>query len=264
MVPTSGVRFRPQRRHAGAELDYTRYNLVTGVNPDGTPVYGAPVLGFADAVACPDTGIANCDVISDGVATPTEATVAKNLKPQSVDEFIVGIERSLGNGIRVGLYGQYRKLNESLEDIAIDASVLAYCTAQNVVGCDDIWTGFHQYVLANPGSGSLITLSDPLPGETTLRTVDFSGADLGYPKAKRTYKSITATFDRDFDGKWGVSGSYTWSESKGNIEGGIRSDNGQTDSGLTTAFDQPGLTDGTYGFLPGHAQHRRRRRDRRR
>ena len=243
-------------RLAGAELDYTRYNLVSGVNPDDTPILGAPVLGFADAVACPDTGIANCDVISDGVATPTEATVAKNLKPQSVDEFIVGIERSIGNGIRVGLYGQYRKLNESLEDIAIDASVLAYCTAQAIAGCDDIWTGFHQYVLANPGSASQITLSDPLPGETTLRTVDFSASDLGYPKAERTYKAITATFDRDFDGKWGISGSYTWSESKGNIEGGIRSDNGQTDSGLTTAFDQPGLTDGAYGFLPGHAEHK--------
>ena len=55
---------------------------------------------------------------------------------------------------------------------------------------------------------------------------------------------------------WSLSGSYTWSKSEGNIEGGIRSDNGQTDSGLTTAFDQPGLTDGTFGPLPGDSTHK--------
>lgn len=243
-------------RLAGAELDYTRYNLVSGVNADNTPILGAPVLGFADAATCPDSAIQNCDIISDGVATATEATVAKNLKPQSVDEFIIGVEQSLGNNMRVGLFGQYRKLNESLEDVAIDAAVLAYCDAEGIADCDSTWTGFHQYVLVNPGAPSRITLSDPVNGETTLRTVDFSAGDLGYPKAKRTYKAVTATFDRDFDGVWSLSGSYTWSKSEGNIEGGIRSDNGQTDSGLTTAFDQPGLTDGAFGLLPGDARHK--------
>lgn len=246
-------------RLAGAELDYTRYNLVAGINPDGTPILGAPVLGFADATACPDTAIRNCDIISDGVATATEATVSKSLKPQSVDEFVLGFEQQIGDRIKVGVFGQYRKLNDSLEDIAIDAAVNTYCTKNNL-DCttssgSPIWSGFHQYVLANPGRDAQITLSNPVNGETTLRTVNFTAADLGYPKAKRTYKAITATFDREFDGQWSLAASYTWSESKGNIEGGVRSDNGQTDSGLTTAFDQPGLVNGAYGFLPSHARH---------
>ncbi len=243
-------------RLAGAELDYTRYFRLTGVNPNGTPILGAPLLTAENATTCPASGVvANCVLISDGVATPTEATVSKSLKPQSADEFILGAERSLGGRVRVGIYGTYRKLNESLEDVAIDAAVGKYCVAKNIVGCGAIWTGFHQYVLVNPGSASTITLSDKINGETTLRTVDFSAEDLGYPKARRTYKSITATFDREFDGTWGLNASYTWSKSKGNIEGGIRSDNGQTDSGLTTAFDQPGLVNGSYGFLPGDARH---------
>ncbi len=247
-------------RLAGAELDYTRYFVVAGVNPDNTPILGAPLLTAADATVCPASGgVANCVLISDGVATPTEATVSKSLKPQSADEFIIGAERSLGGGIRVGLYGTYRKLNESLEDVAIDAAVGNYCVANNL-NCNDalgrpIWSGFHQYVLVNPGSAATITLSDPVNGEATARTVDFTAAQLGYPKARRTYKSITATIDRDFDGTWGASASYTWSKNKGNIEGGIRSDNGQTDSGLTTAFDQPGLVNGSYGNLPGDARH---------
>lgn len=35
----------------------------------------------------------------------------------------------------------------------------------------------------------------------------------------------------------------------------MRSDNGQTDSGLTTNFDQPGLLDGGYGDLPNDRRH---------
>jgi Carboxypeptidase regulatory-like domain len=249
-------------RLAGAELDYTTYNLVAGVNANNTPILGAPVLGFANAKACPGSSstVANCRITSDGVATPTEATVSKNLKPQSVDEYVLGIERSLGGGVRVGIFGQYRKLNESLEDVAIDLAVNQYCADNKIPGgaaaCSSIYSGFHQYVLVNPGAPARITLSDVLPGDTAVRTIDFTAAQLGYPKAKRTYKAVTVTFDRDFDKTWGVNASYTWSKSEGNIEGGIRSDNGQTDSGLTTAFDQPGLTDGAFGPLPGDATHR--------
>ncbi|MDG5487909.1 TonB-dependent receptor [Sphingomonas sp. BGYR3] len=243
-------------RLAGAELDYTRYFLVNGVNSDNTPILGAPVTGFPDATACPDNpSVRNCDIISDGQPTPTIATVAQGLKPQSVDEFILGAEQRVGDRVRLGVFGVYRKLNESLEDIAIDAAVNAYCEQNNIAGCGDIWTGFHQYVLANPGADATITLSDPLPGETSLRTIDFTGAELGYPQAKRTYKAVTVTFDREFDGVWSLSANYTWSKTEGNIEGGIRSDNGQTDSGLTTAFDQPGLTNGAYGPLPGDRTH---------
>jgi hypothetical protein len=242
-------------RLAGAELDYTSYFRVNGINPDSTPILGAALL-YATAAPCPNTGVRNCDITGDGVATPTDATVAKNLKAQSVDEYQIGFEQSLGNRIKVGIFGQYRKLNASLEDVAIDAAVNTYCAANNIAGCPAIFSGFHQYVLVNPGNAARITLSDAIGGETTPRTIDFTAAQLGYPKARRTYKAVTVTFDREFDGVWSLAGSYTLSESKGNIEGGIRSDNGQTDSGLTTAFDQPGLTDGTFGLLPGNATHR--------
>lgn len=71
----------------------------------------------------------------------------------------------------------------------------------------------------------------------------------------RLYRGATFTFEREFDGKWGLNASYTLSELKGNIEGGIRSDNGQTDSGLTTAFDLPALTTGSFGLLPNNRTH---------
>ena len=53
---------------------------------------------------------------------------------------------------------------------------------------------------------------------------------------------------------WYVMASYTLASSKGNNEGYVRSDNGQDDAGLTTNFDQPGLTDLLY-YLPNHRRH---------
>lgn len=245
-------------RLAGAELDFTRYNLLSGLNPDNTPIIGAPIAGVPNAQACPDGsggGVANCTITGDGAATPTDSTVSKSLKAQAVDEFIVGVERNFGSRWKAGVYYTDRKLVRALEDVAIDAAVLAYCDAEGITGCDAIYTGFHQYVLVNPGDDATITLSDPIGGETTPRTVDFSADDLGYPKATRRYQAVTLTVDRTFDGVWSLSGSYTLSRLKGNYEGAVKSDNGQTDAGLTTDFDQPGLTDGTDGLSPNHRAH---------
>ena len=245
-------------RLAGAELDYTRYNVLTGLNPDNTPIVGAAILNVPGAAACQDTSTVNCVFTADGVATPTDSTVAKNLKSQAVDEFIIGAEHRLGSQWTVGLYYTHRKLVRALEDAAIDAAVNQYCVDQGIATyeeCSSIYSGFHQYVLINPGSASTITLSDPLPGETTVRTIDFTAAQLGYPKATRAYDAVTFKFDRAFDGKWSLGGSYTWSRLFGNYEGAVKSDNGQTDAGLTTDFDQPGLTNGTNGFSPNHRAH---------
>ena len=242
-------------RLAGAELDFERFNVLAGVNPDGTPILGAPINTVPGATACPQGGGTNCRINSDGVATPTESTVSKSLKSQSVDEYIIGAERRFGGGWSAGLYYTRTRLNTALEDAAIDAAINNYCAAEKISGCSSIWSGFHQYVLLNPGQGATVTLSDPINGEKTLRTVEFSAEELGLPRAQRNYDAVTFKVDRAFDGLWSLSGSYTWSRLFGNYEGSVKSDNGQTDAGLTTDFDQPGLTDGTLGLSPNHRRH---------
>lgn len=242
-------------RLAGAELDFTRFNVLNGLNPDNTPIVGAAINDVVGAAPCPQGGGTNCVINSDGVATPTEATVSKSLKNQAVDEYIVGVERRFGGQWSAGLYYTRSRLVRALEDAAIDAAVNAFCDKEGIAGCSSIWSAFHQFVLLNPGSGATITLSDPLPGETELRTIDFTADDLGIPKAVRRYDAVTLKVDRAFDGEWSLSGSYTWSRLFGNYEGSVKSDNGQTDAGLTTDFDQPGLTLGTLGLSPNHRRH---------
>lgn len=246
-------------RLAGSELDYDAYYVLTGLNADSTPILGAPVTTGTGFEACPTGGPAGtaCVVRNDGSVPGTATTVASNLKAQSTDEYILGAEHRFGSRFKVGLFLTYTKLRNSLEDAAIDQAVIPICVAagNTDAACRGIYNGVHQYALLNPGQPVSITLSDPFPNEANARTLTLSAASLGYPQATRTYKAATFTFDREFDGVWSLSGSYTYSKLEGNIEGGVRSDNGQTDAGLTTAFDLPALTTGGSGYLPNDRRH---------
>lgn len=232
-------------------------------NADGLPLaLGPQIVGWNGAVACPagaggpaPVGSVGCRVTGDGSVKDSSSFAANNLESTALDEFRLGYERRLDDLWTVGAEFTYRDLLRNAEDVAIDAAVLALCDRENIVGCDDIWTGFHQYVLVNPGVDSEILLLDALPGETARRTVNFSAEDLNYPEAKREYTALTLTLERAFDGIWALQGSWTVSKSEGNTEGYVKSDNGQTDAGITQDFDQPGLTDGAEGLLPNHRLH---------
>jgi hypothetical protein len=236
--------------------------LVRGVNSTAGAL-AACQQRFLDRGIIPvAVGTLACQVGSQGVPPPPESISALNVESTADDEFILGYERRLNSLWKVGVVLTYRDLVTASDDMAIDAAVQAYCAANGYAmtnssgtGCRDIWTGTHQYLIANPGKDVVAVLSDPLPGETELKTLNLSAADLGYPEAERTYKALTLTFSRAWDGKWGLNGSYVLSESKGNIEGAVKSDTGQADAGITSDNDLIGFSDGAYGLLPNHHAH---------
>lgn len=251
-------------RQAGAELFFREYFQTNGAatpyDANGVPVARGTQITYATGAACPaggvgTAGVPGCSVLGDGTAVNPISAISKNLESTAEDEWILGYERKVGDNWTFGANLIYRDLLRNAEDVAIDAAVRNYCNDEGIVGCDSIWTGFHQYVILNPGASSQITLSDVLPGETELRTVNFTAAELGYPEAERQYTALELTFKRDFDGVWGLQGSWTISESTGNTEGYVKSDVGQDDSGITQDFDQPGLTEGSNGLLPNHRGH---------
>ncbi|WP_288936353.1 TonB-dependent receptor [uncultured Sphingomonas sp.] len=248
-------------RLAGSELDYDAYYRFAGLGANNVPIISGAnaITNLPNGEACVGgnpAGLA-CVVRNDGTVPDTSSVVASNLKPQSTDEYVLGFEQRFGSRIRASAYFTYVHLNDSLEDASLDQAIVPYCVSQGktAAACRSIWNGVHQYALINPGRDVAITLSDPLPGENTLRTVTLGANALNYPKATRNYRAMTFTFDREFDGKWSLSANYVYSKLVGNIEGGVRSDNAQTDSGLTTAFDLPALVNGTYGYLPNDRRH---------
>ena len=233
-------------RMASRENFVRTYHVLNGLNPDNTPQLGR---------------LLRTTVLQDGSIADARTLRSENLDPMYSDELILGYEKNFDQGFfsnwTFGINYTRRELQSLIEDAAVDAAVIKWAgeNGYDVDAVKKIWAGFHQYALINPGKDAVIYTKE-LPGkEGQYVRMDLSAADLGYPKGKRVYDAVELTFKRK-ETNWGLGGSYTWSRLKGNYEGSVKSDNGQDDAGITQDFDQPGLTDGSYGFLPNHREHK--------
>ncbi len=197
------------------------------------------------------------EVLSDSAGADPRTLTSQNLKPQFLDEFMVGVDQRIGDRWRVGLNVTHRNLKSVLEDTDLGYTIANFCRTQNVPGCNPNQVpasfGSGGYVLLNPGKDAVINVD--LLGNGQLTQITIPAAIVDLPKAKRKYWAVEANLDRSWDGRWQLSGSYVWSSLKGNYEGGVKSDNGQDDTGLTQDFDEPGWMDGSYGYLPNHRRH---------
>ncbi|GAB3022414.1 TonB-dependent receptor [Bowmanella dokdonensis] len=228
-------------RLSGAELFDEQYFELLGLNADDTPQIGDALTGLT--------------VFGDGTVPDEREIVDQDLDAMYSDEYMLGYQFALSDMWSVGIQGTYRELSTTIEDVAIDAAVIAWAADNGYGDVSDIWGGFHSYVLTNPGTDMTIYTRD-LPGtDGELTRMDLSAEDLGYPESVRKYSAIDLTVERAWDNQWFMKAAYTWSHSYGNNEGYVRSDNGQDDAGITTLFDQPGLLDGAYGNLPNDRRH---------
>ena len=237
-------------RLAGAELYTRRYFALDGLTADSLPTndYFSAVTGTT--VTHPEQ-LSDTTVYDDGIANDTSSIVDGNISPMYQEEYILGVQHQLNDDWVVGLRATYRDLATSIEDIAIDAGLQRYADENSGVDLD--LGGFDYYVLTNPGND--MSVSVDADGDGELDNIILTAEQLGYPEAERQYGSVDFTFARAWKEDWFLQGSYTWSHSWGNSEGAVRSDNGQDDSGLTTNFDQPGLTQGARGNLPNDRRH---------
>nr|WP_246465569.1 TonB-dependent receptor [Novosphingobium jiangmenense] len=240
-------------RLGGAELflrDF--YTLPTGAGGVYSGSLTAPTLGTkVDGV-----------VFSDGTVSPPATLVSQNLKPQYMDEFIVGGEYRFDNKMRIGINVIHRKLGTVLEDVdldgdgqAYDSIIGAYCATQTLAYCNattEPTVNGGGYILMNPGRDAVFQVTD---AAGNLQPITIPASFIGIPKAKRDYWAVELNWERPFDGTWGLNASYVWSRSWGNYEGGVKSDTGQDDTGITSDFDEPGYVDGATGYLPNHRAH---------
>jgi len=229
-------------RLAGDEL-YTRQNFeVLGISDD---ISKEPILGEA---------LSEITVLADGTLKGTDETVNADIEPMYQDEYILGFQTMLTDDWSVGVKATYRDLKSSLEDIAIDKGFNDFVEREFGSSCT-MCDGFHYYVLTNPGQDVTITTDPDGSGPLDYASYTIPNTDLGYPEAERQYGSVDVNFSKAWSDGWMLDVTYTWAHSWGNNEGYVRSDNEQTDSGLTTNFDQPGLTDGAKGNLPNDRRH---------
>ncbi len=207
-------------------------------------------------------------------APDPRAVVEADLEPMYEREFILGYDHTFTEGMftdwQMGVRGIYRNLESAIEDTAIGDAIVRYCVRTNTAcgqsGIGDAdFASLFPYVLINPGDGATVFID--LQGDTRTdaagnpnpaynpQTVNLTAEDLGFPEVERTYKAVEFTFERPFDGLWGLQGSYTWAESEGNYEGAVKSDIGQTDTSITQDYDHAANQLGSYGYLPNHRAH---------
>lgn len=225
--------------------------------PLNNPVAGAP-------------GVQGCSVsFGVGVAEPAASKTAQGLKATYEDEFVIGYQRQINSLWKAGASLTYRSLHRVSEDTTLDPYVRDYCAAHltgaALTACNTVYNNSWQYIVFNPGEDLTINLRPANPAvhspETIAdlaalpKTLTFTKQELGFSAVKREYIGLELNFERAFDGKWGLQGSYVLSESKGNYEGTVLSDNAQTDAGSTILFDFKGLADYQYGLLPNHRAH---------
>ncbi|MEO8160943.1 MAG: TonB-dependent receptor [Arenimonas sp.] len=226
-------------RGASASLFTRQTCRYTGVDP----VTGAPI------------GLNSCGGLQYinnefGLGKDARSIADQNLKPMYQDEYILGFQAQLTDHVTGGVRGIYRDLKAAIDDQCDYRPIYAYAAA-NGLPFNPQNTGFAYCHLYNPGEDATFLVD--VDGNGTLETINLAANVLG-PKAKRTYKALEFFVEGSWDRLF-LQGSYTWSKSAGNTEGGVKSDIGQDDTGTTQDFDYPELTVGSYGYLPNDRRH---------
>lgn len=283
LPPVSNTAFRI----AAPAIDITEFYLPTGgglffggaagSTSGFDPTTGLPTAGFGSQIvnrpsfqACPagtgttaSAGTIACSVRNNGSQPDPRTLVATDLGATFEDEFIVGYETRISDLWTVGVKAIYRNLGRAAEDALLDSGVVSYCQRNGLpltnvggTGCFDLYNGQSLYRIINPGEGATIVVDLPnAAGVVSEQTITLAASDLPFPKIRREYTALEFTFSRAFDGVWGIQGSYTLSKSDGNFEGGVKSDVGQVDSGITQDFDFVSFLPGSSGLLPNHRAH---------
>ncbi len=237
-------------RLAGAETDYRDFYLYggsVGALPKQIPVLGDQ-LGSR--------------LVNHSGETPNPLSVVDpNIKPMHQDELILGFQKALTNGWSVGVKYTHRRLKDAMDDICNDEGPGVWAAKPTSAGgggytqdqADAIAGAIGSCFLYNAGRD--LTANVDLDGTGKLTTVKIPAVALQMPEPKRIYDAVEFSFERAWDKKWSLQGSYVYALSRGNTEGYVKSDIGQDDAGISQDFDYPGLMEGSEGFLPNDRRH---------
>ena len=226
-------------RAASGSRITSEYFTYTDVDENGTPtgLVNIPVdpnVGYT----CPGQPTVISANLECGDSPDPRTVAAIDLKPHYQDEFILGMEKTLGDRYTWGAKFTYRDLKNAIDDT---------CTPALDGGC----------FIFNPGRGNTFWEEQP---DGSFEKRHYSAEELGLPKLKRRYYAIDLFVERAFNDDFYARVDYTLSRSYGNTEGQLASDldsggGGQGDVSATQDWDLPQLMYGANGPLPNHRAH---------
>ena len=251
-------------RGASASTFTYEYFNYTGVDENGRPTGLTPIPGVNGA---PPPG----PVSSNGeYGTPVDvlAFAPSDLKNMYQDEYILGFETLLSEKLLFGTKFTYRDLKSSIDDIcdpytlldrigAVDATAAG--SGYNAELADGSRLFVNYCYMFNPGGTNTFSLAnlDAAGNPTGQRTdVVMSSRDWRFDDdLKRTYSALDLYLERPFDGKWEARIDYTLSFNRGNNEGQVKSEFGQTNISKTQDWDVAEMMRFASGYLPNDRRH---------
>ncbi len=228
-------------RAASASLFEEIYYSYTGVDA----ATGAPT-GLT-RIANPSTGSTATRFLNGENGQPKFAAgyATRNLSPMYQDEYILGFQKQLTENFSLGVRGIHRDLKAAIDDSCDYATLFTYVTG-NGPG-----EKFNYCFLFNPGEDAVVFAD--FNGDGTAEEVTIPGSILA-DKAKRYYTALEFFAQGNWD-RFFMQGSYTFARAIGDTEGGVRSDNGQADTGTTSDYDYKAAMIGAYGYGPNDRRH---------
>ena len=237
----------------GSASTYTReYFTYTGIDANGVPT-GLQYVPRLDGE--PDGPYSTNGEYGEAVDVLSFAP--SDLKNMYQDEYILGMEHMLGERWMLGAKMTFRDLGSAIDDIC-DPDTMAETLEDR--GIDPDTVKIPDCLMFNPGGTNTFSLAniDPVTGEPTgSRTeVTMSAADWGFTDGmSRKYSGLDIYLERPFDGKWEARVDYTYSKSKGNMEGQVKSEYGQDNISKTVDWDAAAVMRFAKGYLPNDRRH---------
>jgi outer membrane receptor protein involved in Fe transport len=230
-------------RAANSSTYLFTYYTYTGIDENGIPTG----LGLINGPISPDG--------ETGAPKDPKQVTSANLKPEYLDEYILGVDKTLGDKWVYGAKMMYRDLKTAIDDECSPGQIATKMTSMGLNPDDyyDSLYGANYCRLINPGLTNDIRVQK---NDGTYTIVSMSQSDWGYlEKAKRTTASLSLYMEHPFDGTWSGRVDYTYSYGRGNTEGQVRSDFGQGDVSKTEDWDSWQLMQGQDGELINNRRH---------
>ena len=268
-------------RSLSQELDFTgaRFAPAFTVNGSGQRIVsldanGSPIPIIDNAHLLSGTDAAGGLTNGITVSASDLSAITAGTKLGFQDEHIIGAEFQLPRNFVLSVRYQYRNLKRIIEDMAVLSPEAANAgigqtyfignpstrldAATNLVpfrfplggtapaGCT---SGFETEV-ADPVTGAPIANVcfgpqgiNPVTG-ASINTPD--GMADGFPDPIRKYKAFELELNKRFSDGWQLLSNFRIASLRGNYEGHLRNDNGQTDPGISSLFD---FTAGDFNLL---------------
>jgi hypothetical protein len=270
-------------RSLSQELDFTSFRFAPAFTID--PVTGqriatidpmtGTVIPVVDAahLLTGAAGSGNVPGAGSISASDIEAVTA-GTKLGFQDEHIVGFEMQLPHNFVISARYQYRNLKRIVEDMAVlspeaaNAGVVQTFFIGNPSTKLDAATNLQEFAFPIGGtppagctSGFSTEVDDPLTGapisnvcfgQTGINPVTGASINVpdgipdGFPNPVRKYKAFEFELNKRFSEGWQLLSNFRISSLRGNYEGHLRNDNGQTDPGISSLFD---FTQGQFNLL---------------